>query len=488
MNKLEIARLSVESQQRIDEICRNYESEIRSSQKCNPLTRLDSVPEQEVPVLLFELLRLHAELEPSPQVFEDVCQQRPEFAWVVGHVISSLQSQTSDPDETITTYELEIVGEVEGQKHVSKLSIPGQYIFGSGGDADVMISHPSIASRTACFIMEPDRCLIVTLPNATSTPSLQEQTYDASFSIASVKFRFRKPAKQPQNVATVAGDAGSPIRKNGIDGYEIVGELGKGGFGVVYDAIQLGTQKRFAIKSLLPDAARSERLQTLFMREISIVSQLKHPNIVGYHGFGIAGDHPYLILEYVQNRQIDEILAQHPEHKRIRLCVGIVRKVLFALAYAHENGVVHRDVKLGNVLTGIQDRRLFVKLTDFGLSKFFETAGYSGITASGAVCGTVAYMSPEQLTDSKYAEPDCDVYSAAVCLYRLLTGHFPHDSESPAEIIHKKLNTMPNPIDEIDPSLPADLSALLQRALHLDRERRFESAQELAKELEPLGL
>ncbi|WP_147869461.1 serine/threonine protein kinase [Stieleria maiorica] len=490
MKKLEIAHLSIESQRRIDEICRVYEDDVRSSRNSNLLTMLDRVPEQEAPVLLFELLRLHAEIEPPAKVFDQVRQLRPEFAWVVEHVIESLQSQTSEPDETIaiSVSERELVGTLEGKEYAFRLSMPGQYIFGSAAEADLTITHGAIAQRTACFIMESDRCLVVTFPNESSGAMLQEVSYHSSFSVGPIEFHFRTPMSLGRSVATVADDEASSIRQIGVDGFEITGELGRGGFGVVFDAIQLGSQKRFAIKSLLPDAARSEKLKKLFMREISIVSQLKHPNIVGYHGFGIAGDHPYLILEYVENRQIDDVLAQHPEHKRLRLCIGIVRKILSALAHAHDQGVVHRDVKLSNILTGVENRRLFVKLTDFGLSKFFETAGYSGITASEAVCGTIAYMSPEQLTNSKYAEPDCDVYSIAVCLYRLLTGRFPHDSDSPAEIVHQKLNVMPIPIDEIDPSLPAGLSGLLQRALHRDRERRIESADEFARELEPFGL
>ncbi len=451
---------------------------------------LDRVPEQEAPVLLFELLRLHAEIEPPAKVFDEVRRLRPEFAWVVEHVITSLQSQPSELDETIaiSVSERELVGTLEGKEYVFRLSIPGQYIFGSAAGADLTIAHGAIAQRTACFILESDHCLVVTLPNESSGSTLQQVSYHSSFSIGPIEFHFRTQRRRMPSLATVADEGTSAVRQISIDGFEIMGELGKGGFGVVFDAIQLGTQKRFAIKSLLPDAARSEQLRTLFMREISIVSQLKHPNIVGYHGFGIAGDHPYLILEYVENRHVDEVLAQHPEHKRLRLCIGIVRKILSALAHAHGQGVVHRDVKLSNILMGVENRRLFVKLTDFGLSKFFETAGFSGITASAAVCGTITYMSPEQLTNSKYAEPDCDVYSTAVCLYRLLTGIFPHNSESPAEIAHQKLNVMPKPIDEIDPSLPTGLSVVLQRALHLDRERRIETAEEFAKELEPFSL
>lgn len=490
MHELEIAHLSIESQQRIDEICRNYESQIRSSQHRSPLTMLDKVPEREAPVLLYELLRLHAEIEPPTKVFDDIRQQRPDFAWIIESVIASLRRRPSEPDETIamSVSERELVGTFAGNEHVFRLSAPGQYIFGSAADVDLTIPDKAIAPRTACFIVEPDHCLVVTFPTESSSSTLQEVSYHSSFSVGPVEFHFHMPSSPARSLATVADSGTSSIRQLGIDGFEITGELGKGGFGVVFDAIQLGTQKRFAIKSLLPDAAGSEQLKKLFMREISIVSQLRHPNIVGYHGFGIAGDHPYLILEYVETRQIDEVLAQHPEHKRLRLCIGIVRKILSALAHAHDQGVVHRDVKLSNILTGVENRRLFVKLTDFGLSKFFETAGYSGITASKTVCGTIAYMSPEQLTNSKYAEPDCDVYSIAVCLYRLLTGRLPHESNSPVEIVHQKLNVMPKPIDEIDPSLPAGLSGLLQRALHQDRDNRIATAEEFSRELEPFGL
>lgn len=103
-------------------------------------------------------------------------------------------------------------------------------------------------------------------------------------------------------------------------------------------------------------------------------------------------------------------------------------------------------------------------------------------------CQSQLIIPSEQLTNSKYAEPDCDVYAAAVCLYRLLTGRYPHDSESPAETIHKRMNVLPIAVDEHNPSLPAEPSILVQRALHVDPVRRFQTADEFARELEPFGL
>ncbi|MCD0462131.1 serine/threonine protein kinase [Roseiconus lacunae] len=490
MENLEIACLSVESQQRIDEICRIYETEIRSSRMGDPLVMLNRVPEQEAPVLLFELLRIHAEIESPARVFDHIRQQRPDLAWIVERVVTTLRPEPLLLDETVDhgTSGYELVGTVEGHEYLFRCSVPGKYIVGRSAEVDWTIPDTRLSERSACFILEPNRCLVVTIEHQPNTSTLKEYSYQSSFSIGPVQFHFRRTSQLTWSESTTLEEKTTANHPIDIDGFEITRELGRGGFGVVYDSIQLGTQKRFAIKSLLPDAAGSDRLQTLFMREISIISQLKHPNIVGYHGFGIVGDHPYLILEYVENRKIDDILDQHPDHKKLRLCIGITRKILAALAHAHAQGVVHRDVKLSNVLTGVENRRLFVKLTDFGLSKFFETAGYSGITASETVCGTIAYMSPEQLTNSKYAEPDCDVYSTAVCLYRMLTGRFPHDSDSPAEIVRQKMNFMPTPIDEIDTTLPAELSALLQRALHQDPQRRLETAEEFARELEPFGL
>lgn len=491
MISLDFASLSLDSQLRIDELCQAFETDIRASRSVDPVSLLDNVNEAEAPVLLFELLRLCSEIDPQSPVFEQVRQRRPEFAWIVERVITKLQS--SSPEETQAYSHRpdsrELVGNLEGRETTLRFTPPGQFIFGSGPDLDLCIVHDDIPQRAACLIMEQARCLVVTLPHGTDSPSVQEYDYYSSFKLGPVQFRFRTSTEN-FDATCVKTQAAQPTAQNNlvIDGYEIIGELGSGAFGVVYEAIQLGTKKRFAIKVLLPDAAISEHIRTLFLREISVISQLKHPNIVGYHGFGVAGDQPYLILQYVPSRRFEDILAQQPEHKQLRFCTRVVRKILAALDHAHNQGVVHRDVKMSNVLTGIDNRKLYVKLTDFGLAKFFETSGYSGITASETVCGTVAYMSPEQLRSSKYAEPDCDVYSTAVCMYRMLTGQFPHQSESPAEIVHQKMNDLPRPIDDINPQVPTELSAILQRALHRDRSRRFDTAAELFKELEPFSL
>lgn len=497
MMDLDISQLSIDAQQRIDGVCRDYESQMRSTDACDPASVLDMVSEQERPVLLFELLKLHAELDGDSTVLDRVLASCPNYAWVIDRFSGTVDVArggivAAPPGETVVQVDrdsVHLIVKHDGQVESHCLAIPGQYVVGRSQEVDVPIKASQVDQRHVCLILEHDRFVVVNLSSPASLSvagqpvEMSEVDPASSFEIEGVTFGFRQSEKLLPTTLGAQHD-----QELEVEGFEIRQKLGQGSFGVVYDAIQQGTNKRFAIKSILPGGARAEKVKSLFMREISIVSQLKHPNIVSYHGFGIAEDRPYLILEYVEAADIDALVAQQPAHKQVRLCVGIAGKMLAALSHAHDMGIIHRDVKLANVLAGIHQSRLFVKLADFGLAKFFETAGFSGMTASDAVCGTIAFMSPEQLADSKYAEPDCDVYAVGVCLYRILTGKIPHHAASPAETIHKRMRELPTSADELNLNVTAELAAEIQRALHPDPARRFRSAEELATALKPFGL
>ena len=286
----------------------------------------------------------------------------------------------------------------------------------------------------------------------------------------------------PKSAAFEAAATGDILPLN-IQGYEILNQLGGGAFGVVYKAKQLGTNRIVAIKHIRPELHSSEKARQLFIREASIATQMKHPNIVECLGFGFAQDSPYLVMEYIETEDIESIAMKHDPKRRLRLAVKIAVEVLDALQYAHSRGIVHRDVKIANILAQRRKQRLHVKVSDFGLAKLFQTAGYSGITQSDEVCGTLAYMAPEQLSNSRGAGPECDVYSVVVCLFRLITGQFPFEEGTVAEIVHRKLNENPKLVSKLNSEVSTDLAEIIDRGLSRFRERSFESADRLIKAL-----
>ncbi len=286
---------------------------------------------------------------------------------------------------------------------------------------------------------------------------------------------------------SVYGDSGNPANIK-IPGYDELEFVGNGALGVVYRARQLGTNRIVAVKLMRPELEFDEKVKQLFLRESSIATKLKHARIVESLGFGFVGARPYLVMEYVKSESLEELAWKHNPARRVRLAVKIVLQILEALVYAHSCGVVHRDIKPGNILAYRDRNRLRLKVADFGLAKMFETAGYSGITRSGEICGTLAYMPPEQLMDSRNAKPQCDVYAAAVCLFRLLTGEYPYPEFSIAESFQKRMTEEARSVQSLNPHVPDDLAKVLQHALRRDEKVRLCSAAEFEERLRQLPL
>lgn len=268
-----------------------------------------------------------------------------------------------------------------------------------------------------------------------------------------------------------------------VDGYDIGKQLGKGALGVVYQATQLGTDRPVAIKFIRPELESHERVRKLFVREASIATQLKHSRIVDSIGFGFAGNSPWLAMEYVPTVDVEAVAMQHNPKRRVRLCVKVLMSLLDGLQHAHDLGIVHRDMKLSNVLAYQRSKRLQVKISDFGLAKVFLTAGHSGITDSNDICGTLAYMSPEQIADSRNAGPDCDVYASVVCLFRLLTGRFPHPEGTAAEVIYQRAHLNATPVQSLNAEVSDELARIIDFGLSRHREMRFATAAQLSDAL-----
>jgi len=215
------------------------------------------------------------------------------------------------------------------------------------------------------------------------------------------------------------------VPRQSIRGFEIVATLGSGGMGVVYKARQPSLHRFVALKVLPPDKVSLPGFESRFEREARALAALTHPNIVGVHDFGKEGSLYFMALEYVEGQSLRELLAERPLSRDEVL--QFLDQVCDALEYAHRAGVVHRDIKPGNILIGPTGR---VKICDFGLAKMLDPS-LPPMTQSGMALGTMHYMAPEQMENAREADPRADIYSTGVLVYEMLTGKLPGNRRDP---------------------------------------------------------
>jgi serine/threonine-protein kinase len=274
-----------------------------------------------------------------------------------------------------------------------------------------------------------------------------------------------------------------------IPGYQVDRVLGEGGMGIVYRARRESDGAIIALKTIAPAIIGAEGTIARFLREASVLRQLEHPNIVKFDRLGHASGRLFFAMEYVPGLDADGLLKKQGKPLSIGLAVGLVCQVLDALAYAHELGFVHRDIKPRNVLVARKGNRPRVKLTDFGLARIYLTSPLSGLTITGHVAGTSGFMAPEQVTDFRRVRPAADQYSTGAMLYYLLTGKKVYDF--PPEIQNQLLMILqeaPIPIRTRRSEVPAELAAVIDRALARVPEDRFTDVKAMREALQPFAL
>jgi serine/threonine protein kinase len=267
--------------------------------------------------------------------------------------------------------------------------------------------------------------------------------------------------------------------------YELGDRLGSGGMSNVYRATDRTLERTVAVKILAEHLSDDERFVARFRREALAVAKLIHPNIVQVYDTGIDEGRHYIVMEYVAGRSGAQILQQQgplapatAAEAGIQACAG--------LDYAHRRGIIHRDVKPGNLMVvggPVGGGPMTVKLTDFGIARAIEQ---TRITQVGSVVGTAAYLAPEQVRGEE-ATPATDVYALGVVLYQFLTGRLPHEGSSLAELAVRQQNERPLPPSTYNSDVPETLGGAVLRALEGDAARRYASADELAGGLQ-LGL
>jgi serine/threonine-protein kinase len=261
--------------------------------------------------------------------------------------------------------------------------------------------------------------------------------------------------------------------------YRILQKLGSGGMANVYLAEDEELGRRVAIKILNERHASDDQFVERFRREAKNAAGLSHPNIVSVYDRGEAEGTYYIAMEYLEGRSLKERIVEGP--LAISAAIEVTRQILRALGFAHRRGIVHRDIKPHNVLLvqdGAGDGEPRFKVTDFGISR--TTA--SQMTEAGSIVGTAQYLSPEQARGAP-VDQRSDIYSVGIVLYELLTGTLPFSGETPLEIAMKHLSEIPRPPSELRSEIPADLDMVVLRALAKDPEDRFESAEEMEREL-----
>ncbi len=277
------------------------------------------------------------------------------------------------------------------------------------------------------------------------------------------------PSTIPPEVEVALAD---PDRRFGR--YALLDELGRGGMGVVWRGYDLDLRRYVAIKHIIrcEEGAEVDR----FVREARTCARLRHEGIVAIHESGRHDDRPYLVLDFIEGRTLEQVLAnEEPSPRRI---ATLVREVALGLEHAHQHGVVHRDVKPQNVLVGRDGR---ARLTDFGLARDLQGAS---LTHSGQVMGTPSYMAPEQANGERAAQgPATDVWALGAVLHRALAGRPPFRASDQIALIVKILRDDPEPLRSVDPRIHRDLETIARRCLEKTPERRYRSAGEVADEL-----
>ena len=262
--------------------------------------------------------------------------------------------------------------------------------------------------------------------------------------------------------------------------YTIEGEIGRGGMGVVYRARDVKLQRPVAVKVLPPDLAFRPDIRTRFLREAQTAARLSHPHIVPIHIVGEAGDLVYFVMGLVDG----ESLAVRVK-RRGRLSVDEARRIAKetadALSAAHQQGVIHRDVKPDNIL--LEGTRGRVMVTDFGIAKALSS-DTNTLTEAGVAIGTPAFMSPEQASGEKEIDGRSDLYSLGVVSYQMLTGELPFSAPTVPALLMKQITEEPTPLDLKRPDVPRELCQTVMRCLEKDPADRWPTADALRRALE----
>ncbi len=271
-------------------------------------------------------------------------------------------------------------------------------------------------------------------------------------------------------IDSVPSPASKPASAGFTGRYELLGELGRGGMGIVYKARDRETGEIVALKVLKPEIAADESVMERFKNELRLARKITHKNVCRIHEFNRTADTAYISMEFLEGESL-RFLLKRVDGLSIRHGLKIIRQVLAGLREAHAQGVVHRDLKPENILI---DRDGTAKVMDFGVARSLE----GGVTQAGALVGTPAYMSPEQ-AEGKPADLRSDIYALGLILYEMFTGTAAVSGDTPFAVALKQIHETPPPPREVEPSVPVHIERAIVRCLEKNPAKRFQSVEEL---------
>lgn len=260
------------------------------------------------------------------------------------------------------------------------------------------------------------------------------------------------------------------------DRYELKEFIGKGGMALVYRALDHRTGHDVAVKILRPEFQNDEEFLNRFDREAEAASKMSHHNIVNLLDVGKQDDCRYLVMEYVNGRTLKDVIDEQAP-LRPELAAQISIRILSALQHAHNNKIIHRDIKPQNILVHSEGH---IKVADFGIARM---AGKNTITDQDSVMGSAHYISPEQARGESVSYTT-DLYSVGVVLYEMLTGKVPFDGDSPVTVAMMHINAKAVPLHEINPAVPAAYEKIVEKAMEKKPELRYQTALDMARDLQ----
>ncbi len=269
----------------------------------------------------------------------------------------------------------------------------------------------------------------------------------------------------------------APPASGEFDKYELLGELGRGGMGVVYRARQRDLDRIVALKMILSHQFASEEQILRFHAEARAAARLPHPHIIQVFETGQLHGQPYFAMELVEGQSLECLLHHQPLSPE--KAVAILHPIARAVGHLHKNQLIHRDLKPGNILVDASGRPV---LTDFGLAKMLA-GSESHLTNTGAILGTPSYMSPEQ-AQGLAVGPQTDVYALGAILYECLTGRPPFRAATPLDTIIQVVEREPTLVRQLNPGIPRNLELICLKCLEKDPQERYATATELADDLE----
>jgi len=278
---------------------------------------------------------------------------------------------------------------------------------------------------------------------------------------------------RPDVIAAYLGPTDDPQMLGRFGGYEIAGIVGCGGMGIVLKGLDVALNRFVAIKLLAPHLATSAAARLRFAREARAAAAVVHENVIAIHAVSEANGLPYLVMPYLRGQSLQKRLDRVGRLSPTEI-LRIGRQVALGLSAAHAQGLVHRDIKLANIL--LEDGVERLTITDFGLARAADDAS---LTRSGVIAGTPQYMSPEQARGD-LVDHRSDLFSLGSVLYTLCTGHPPFRAETSYGVLRRISDDRPRRIREINPEIPEWLCALVERLHEKEAGRRYQTAEEVA--------